>query len=57
MCIYACACERAQDVVTSMACSDKFLVRSAPAPDTVTEVRGESGEGGDWRGGEVGGDV
>eukprot|EP00802_Teleaulax_amphioxeia_P001294 Tamp_01296.p1 GENE.Tamp_01296~~Tamp_01296.p1 ORF type:complete len:376 (+),score=66.58 Tamp_01296:388-1515(+) len=32
-----------QEVVTSMACSDKFLVRSAPAPDTVTEevIRGE----------------
>jgi len=55
MCVYVRVCT--QEVVTSMACSDKFLVRSAPAPDTVTEVRGESGEGGDGRGGEVGGDV
>ena len=39
MCVYVRVCT--QEVVTSMACSDKFLVRSAPAPDTVTEVRGE----------------
>jgi hypothetical protein len=36
-----------QEVSTNMACSEKFLVRSAPAPDTVTEVllgRGGAGE-------------
>ena len=37
--------EQYAEVASSMSCSDKFLVRSAPAPDGVTEehIRGEGG--------------
>jgi hypothetical protein len=47
LCVWVWVWVCVQEVSTNMACSEKFLVRSAPAPDTVTEVllgRGRTGE-------------